>query len=265
MKEIDLDECHKILLALGKEFHEICIENEIPYYMLGGTMLGAIRHKGFIPWDDDMDFGIPRPYFDRFIDVCTKRKMKYYTLYANKDSSMLPGDMLKLVDTRTIVEENFKGKMKGDSIGINIDIFPLDLNGGEKSKYSINWKIEKVLKIKKYVVLDDGDRPFFKRIVAKVMKCLFSVKTLDNYAGLLMKQEARKEVLSYYANYYGAWGMKEIIAKKIFGTPVLYHFEDTVFYGAEYFDEYLKSLYDDYMSLPSEKDRHTHLMRCYWK
>lgn len=265
MKEINLDECHEILLALGKEFHAICIENAIPYYMLGGTMLGAIRHKGFIPWDDDMDFGIPRLYFDRFIEACAKRNMGHYKLYTKEDSSMVTNDVLKFADTRTIIEETFKGKMEDDNIGVNIDIFPLDPNTGNKSKYSINWKIEKVLKVKGYVVLDDRNRPFLKRIVAKVMKCFFSAKTLDAYVCRLMKQEAENESLEYYANYYGAWGMKETISKEIFGTPTLYNFEDTVFYGAEYPDAYLKSLYNNYMSLPPENKRHIHLVGCYWK
>ncbi len=265
MKEIDLKECHKILLALGRKFHAICVENEIPYYMLGGTMLGAIRHKGFIPWDDDMDFGIPRPYFDKFVAVCSGCDMGYYKLYTRKDSFMVTNDVLKLADTRTVVEEVFKGKIKDDSIGVNIDIFPLDLNTGDKSKYSINWKIEKALKIKGYVILDESNRPLLKKIAARVMKSLLSVGMLDNYINKLMKQEAKRESLTFYANYYGAWGMKETISRKIFGTPTLYVFEDARFYGAEYSDAYLKSLYNNYMNLPPENKRHIHLEGCYWK
>ena len=58
MNKLNIDEVHQILLGIGKEFHRICTINNIPYYMIGGTQLGAIRHGGFIPWDDDMDFGI---------------------------------------------------------------------------------------------------------------------------------------------------------------------------------------------------------------
>ena len=61
-KELSIEELHQIVLNIGKEFHKICINNNIPYYILAGTMLGAIRHKGFIPWDDDIDIGIPRQY-----------------------------------------------------------------------------------------------------------------------------------------------------------------------------------------------------------
>ena len=69
LRRIDMDECHEHLLRIAECFDGICRRHGIPYFMLGGTMLGAVRHKGFIPWDDDMDFGIPRPYFNRFIET----------------------------------------------------------------------------------------------------------------------------------------------------------------------------------------------------
>ena len=65
MKNLSGVELHSVLLEIGKAFHNICGKNNIPYFMLGGTMLGAVRHKGIIPWDDDMDFGVPREYFDK--------------------------------------------------------------------------------------------------------------------------------------------------------------------------------------------------------
>ena len=67
MNQVDTNQCHKLLLKIAKEFDQICTKYDIPYYMLGGTMLGAIRHKGFIPWDDDMDFGVPRLYYNLLI------------------------------------------------------------------------------------------------------------------------------------------------------------------------------------------------------
>ena len=69
MKRIGIDEIHARVLAIAKEFDKICTRHQIPYYMLGGTMLGAIRHKGFIPWDDDMDFGVPIAYYDQLEEI----------------------------------------------------------------------------------------------------------------------------------------------------------------------------------------------------
>lgn len=70
MRKIETaEELHGILLAMAKTFHKICVEEDIPYYMVAGTMLGAKRHKGFIPWDDDMDFAIPRAYYEKAKNV----------------------------------------------------------------------------------------------------------------------------------------------------------------------------------------------------
>ena len=69
IKELTFEELRHHLLEIAKAFDAVCRKNNIPYYMLGGTMLGAIRHKGFIPWDDDMDFGVPRKYFDTLIEI----------------------------------------------------------------------------------------------------------------------------------------------------------------------------------------------------
>ena len=73
MREItDIKECHEILLGIAKQFVEICDKHNIKYYMLGGTMLGAVRHKGFIPWDYDMDFGVMRKDFDALMSALNK-------------------------------------------------------------------------------------------------------------------------------------------------------------------------------------------------
>ena len=70
MRQIrNVEEIHHILLNIAAAFHQICIKHDIPYCMLGGTMLGAVRHKGFIPWDDDMDFAVPREYYEKIIEL----------------------------------------------------------------------------------------------------------------------------------------------------------------------------------------------------
>ena len=92
MKKLNIEECHARLLKIAEIFDIICKDNGIPYYMLGGTMLGAIRHKGFIPWDDDMDFGVPRKYYKDLIDIFDKKlpnPYKYHT-YNNSDAVIYP-------------------------------------------------------------------------------------------------------------------------------------------------------------------------------
>ena len=69
----NVEELHKILLDIAKDFHQVCVDHNIPYYMLGGTMLGAVRHKGFIPWDDDMDFGVERKYLEKLEKIYAEK------------------------------------------------------------------------------------------------------------------------------------------------------------------------------------------------
>ena len=89
LRKIDLQECHQHLLQIALCFDIICTKHQIPYFMLGGTMLGAIRHKGFIPWDDDMDFGIPRPYFQKFIKIAQKELPDKYEILTRKNAKAL--------------------------------------------------------------------------------------------------------------------------------------------------------------------------------
>ena len=96
LKKITLAECHKELLHIATAFDQICQKHHIPYYMLGGTILGAIRHNGFIPWDDDMDFGIPRPYFNQFIALAEQELPPKYKLITSKNSPALKKGFIKI-------------------------------------------------------------------------------------------------------------------------------------------------------------------------
>ena len=121
MREIQFEEMKKIELNILIYFTEVCEENNLRYYLGGGTLLGAVRHKGFIPWDDDIDVMMPRPDFQKLLSLSIN----------NENYNIIkPGtagyyyNFAKLVDTRTILEE--KGIKRIDGLGVYIDIFPLD-------------------------------------------------------------------------------------------------------------------------------------------
>lgn len=236
---------HKRLLEMAKAFHHICIDNNLHYYMLGGTMLGAIRHKGFIPWDDDMDFGMPRDDYDRFISLSKRILPEYYELRFYKNADNSPMHYAKFIDNRTtLIESSYTNYVEG----LYIDIFPLDGAGNGsiidriRSK-RIFWKQRLIIY---HCITRDmtGHRKILKKYaqMKKLNKLHASIESL-----MTSKKLSESTLI---ANYLGAWAEKEIMPKKVMGNPKLYTFEDTEFYGSENADAYLNSLYGDYMKLP---------------
>ena len=253
----DIKELHMILLEISKSFHQICEQNNIPYYMLGGTMLGAVRHKGFIPWDDDMDFGVPRSYFVKLKPILQDLLPDYYCLKDWHDDSSLWGEILKIEDTRTVIYDN---EDKITIHGLFIDIFPLDFPTTDKmNSFSKNWWIKTFLSLDLIRRRKDNS---MKTQIVKGISSLFG-NTIFRY--FLRYIASRMSHGNYVANFSGAYGKKEIMPITIFGSPKLYQFEDIQLYGVEQAHEYLTHVYDDYMILPSEDQRRIHITKAFLK
>ena len=108
MTRIDIEEVHHRILNIAEAFDKICAEHDIPYYMLGGTMLGAIRHKGFIPWDDDMDFGVPYEHYNRLISILEKELPRGMRCCTFENSKAVVYPFMKIEDTETCIEQERK-------------------------------------------------------------------------------------------------------------------------------------------------------------
>ena len=123
MKELTLDELKQIELETLKMFHAFCVENNIRYYLAYGTLLGAVRYKKFIPWDDDVDLLIPREDYDRLITLFKdNERYRLYSFERNKDYHF---PFAKLCDMTTLKVEDFYPNAKV-KLGVEIDLFPLD-------------------------------------------------------------------------------------------------------------------------------------------
>lgn len=243
-----LEVAHLRVLEIGKVFHEILEKHSIPYYMLGGTMLGAVRHKGFIPWDDDMDLGIPREYYVRALDVLEAELPLPYRLLKSTSGEVFY-DTSKIEDTSTeIVELGCEQQKKS----VFIDIFPLDCCNGKWGLLSRNWWIKHIMGLGIYKIR----KP---RSVVGMFVAMF-VKPFPQDFFLRLSRRMLYSNGDFYANYGGYWGFKEIVRKEIFGKPQLYSFEEYKFYGVENSDGYLCQLYDNYMELPPEDKRHSHII-----
>lgn len=249
--EIETRDLQLALLNMMKSFHEVCQENNITYYMLGGTCLGAIRHSGFIPWDDDMDVGIPRKDYEKLCRIAkdilpSNLALRYYTNTANS-----PFHFVKLINTNTtLIENNYRNYVEG----IYIDVFPLD--GMEN--IGLFQKIRaRAIRVLHAIIMNHyytGEpKPGLKNAFTIFAKAL-SMKMIHNILEKMMVQDKRPDP-RYYCNFLGAWKDREIIKREVFGKPTLYTFEDTEFYGPENADAYLTSLYHDYMTPPPVEKR----------
>lgn len=269
-REISLDELKKIELNLLVEFDKICRKEGLRYSLGGGTLLGAIRHKGFIPWDDDIDVMMPRSDYNKFFDYCKNNITPFQSCcYENdKDYISLFG---KLFAKDTIIEESLNAST---SRGIFIDVFPLD---GLANTYP-------------NAVKQFNKTSFYRELmVAKMWNTFARSKTHAWYyepvrfalfllsRPLNAKKMLRKidkincsidfENSKYAACVCGSYRLKEIVETSDLLEYIYVPFEQYQFPIIKGYDNYLKKHYgDDYMSLPPiEKRGSRHKVKAYVK
>ena len=256
-----MDELQLKLLDMFKWFHEFCEKHGLRYYALGGTMLGAVRHHGFIPWDDDIDVGMPRADYERMQEILADCKGMRYRLESpvtSSDEYFHP--FCKLYDTSTTLIENLKYELKR---GIYLDIFPLDGIGvskedSKRNYRTIYWKHN--LLLTRVCGIRQGRRAL-KNAAIRIMQ-LIPEKLMNNKKLLFQLIDDCKKYdfddCSWVGNLVGAWRFKEVMPRDVFGKPVLYDFEGMQCYGPQMGDEYLTYLYGDWRQLPPLEKRVSH-------
>ena len=220
MRQItDIKECQAILLDIAKQFVEICDRHNITYYMLGGTLLGAVRHNGFIPWDDDMDFGVMREDFPNLLSFLGKELKYPYKLHTYRDTVNILGQTVKIADERTVTHELLQEGFT--PMGINIDIFPLDHAKSDGRRFDRPFVSNIIKQIYSYKYWSLHSRPFFKKLAAGLIKICLCWMSKDMFVKLTTKLDKSKSG-DFIANNSGAWGLKETMPKAIFETSHKY-------------------------------------------
>lgn len=254
MKRIkDLDEIKNIELDILKYIHKICEENHLVYFMAGGTLLGAVRHKGFIPWDDDIDLLMFREDYEKMIKIINGDNSIYHMESLESDKEYL-STFAKVTDTRTRIK--FAHKMNDKETGVFVDIFPMDGVGNNYKKSA------------EYVNLLSKCYHRFTSRRMRVKNTKVNRFVINKYARLLEFMAKRKNCNSckYIARVVNMRGECEIMKNKWFKNRVLLEFEGEKFYAPKGYDHYLTRLYGNYMQLPpSTQQRLVHSYSAYWK
>lgn len=268
MKELTLDEIKVSELFLLIEFDRICKKNNLYYTLCGGTLLGAVRHKGFIPWDDDIDVLMPRPDYDRLlnnINIDKEGLPSYMKFVSWKDgSSNYP--FIKLIDKRIKVDvRHFNPDLCGEHIWI--DIFPIDGNPSKKRELYKIYNKMKFLRRILYIKLSEGKKAktFIKRLIKPVLirglKVVPFKILCENMDALAKTYDFENS--EYIGGTLWGYGPQERIKKSGYMQGIQINFEDRVFNAPSNYEEYLTGLYQDYMKLPPMKQRIVHEIRAY--
>lgn len=257
MKEIDQSEIKPRLIEMAKYFAKICDDNNLTYFMSGGTVLGAVRHKGFIPWDDDMDFHMPRADYDKLIEIMSIQDGRYKLLEhsINKEYGY---PYAKLSDTTTVLIE--KGGDCGVELGLNLDIFPLNGLGN-----SVKQAKKLMRKINPYIILNLSllvspwrkEVSFIKNFAIACIRVIAKMFTKERLLRNISKISATYDYESsaFIGEFVDEIGNKRIVKQEIYGKGQLLPFEDIKLNAPAQYHEFLTQFYGDYMTPPPEDKR----------
>lgn len=259
---VDLKKLQNTLLIIANEIKRICDKNSIEYTMIGGTLIGAIRHKGFIPWDDDMDFVMTRMNYDKFLNCCRKDLDDEFFVLNWSTNSFYGDGFTKIMLKDTVAIEKGKENVKYPT-NVFVDIFPFDAIPREKRKQRVQkWITYVCIRLlqqkanKQYVYMKGRKRLIY--LYLWITSHAFSRDFLIKVCEWQMKKynTEKSGLLTSITGFYGY--DKEIVDEKIFDEYTELIFENTSFKAISRYDEYLKIVFGDYMQLPPVEKRRSH-------
>ena len=272
MKPMTLEEVHSVLYDILVDIHEFCVDNNIKYSLAGGTLLGAIRHNGFIPWDDDLDIQMARPEYDRFIYLYkSKRGYKLFSreIEGCEDVCIAFSRVCEMNLTYVDVGTN---PWQKSPTGIWVDVVPIDGAPDDKQramrkirKMYLFWWMTQIVRANLPIEAKYLGNPSkrIKSFIKKFLSLLIPNDIVSRY--ISMCKEYDYDTNDYLANYstmqnkYREWQPKATM-----DSYLLHRFEKNDFYIMEGYETSLSSLYDDYMKLPPVEKQVAHIDNTYY-
>lgn len=258
MKELTLAEIKKVELCIIDYIDKVCRENNLRYFLCGGSLLGAIRHKGFIPWDDDIDIAMPRPDYEKFCALARDEK-KYLALTPAVKGYYY--NFTKVIDSETKLVE--LGCRPIRDLGIFIDVFPLEGMPSDKVEQEKHFK--KLHRTRQAINSYAFVPPKLRKNIFAYVKRLYRVlknkkrnlfKLQEKYVKLAKKYDYESSDDVYMSG--GAYGKVEMFPKDYVSEYIDVEFEGRKFKGLKNYDKYLTKLYGNYMKLPPKEKQITH-------
>ena len=266
MKEIFLEELKSIQIEILDKVDEYCKKTGKQYFLSSGTLLGAVRHKGYIPWDDDIDVYMLRKDYESFVRVFNGYDSNYRVLSLRTDPDY-PNAYAKVERVGTLLIENVDYPFE---IGINIDIFPIDgVPNDKKMRRAYMNKAFRLCQkmILKNVSIDFQKRGIFKNIILALGKVLLLSKSLSDLANELdCLIDKNCETTQYVCNLVSNNKFGKEYPRSVIEGGVDVEFEGKEYKTMQGWDTYLRVNYGEYMQLPPEEKRVSHhCYKAYWK
>lgn len=263
---VPLSEAQVQIWNVFKVLKDYLDKRSVKFYLLGGSLLGAVRHRGFIPWDDDIDIGIERSEYEKFLKDIADNLPSHLQLRHYGDNTDHHYYFSRIVDTRFFMERS--GSLVTRKENVWVDIFPLD--GMPNNYFARKIHMMRLLWVRamyhiacfEKVNLKRPHRPLSERVVIKFIQltgfkgCKPFKFWLEKLDVLLKKYSIENS--NWVVNFMGQYKFKEMFPKSYYGEGKMYEFEGEQLPGPEHADKVLKQMYGDYMKEPADADKNVH-------
>lgn len=253
-----LEELHEAEVEILKEFLKIIKKLKLRYFLLGGSVVGTVLYSGFIPWDDDIDVGMPRNDYETFLKEAPKYLPNHLFVQTIHTEKNHPWHFSKIRNSNTtFIEDSIRDL--DINHGIYIDIFPLDGIGNSKEKvFDIHKKYRVMNEIHIHKRLGHDNDRLLRKIYYSLLSLPYTISKIENKIQKYC-QTYSFDKSEYVCNFFGNWGEKEIYKREWFGNGKIRTFESVKVVVPEDTNKYLKSMYGpDAPSVPPEEKRHYH-------